>query len=69
VRSALYDRLVGFAADKAASSLQNQAANGYNVSNYVPIVDALYNKSSSLKGATSGSNTFEYGGMKFTLPH
>lgn len=69
VRNALYDRLVGFAADKAVNSLQNQAANGYNVVNYAPIAETLYSKASGLKGSTSGGNSFEYGGMKFTLPH
>lgn len=65
VRDALYNNIVSTLADKAAITLQNDAANGYNVSSYAPIVQSIVDKAGSSSIDTSGGNTYK----GFTLPY
>lgn len=57
VREALYKNIVGLLAEKSVLTLQNQAANGYSVAGYAPIVRQISEKATELTGSSVGPET------------
>lgn len=65
VRDALYKNIVNLLSEKAILTLQNQAANGYSVAGYAPIVRQISEKADSVTGGSApATGGFDYNAWK-----